>query len=148
MCLYNPLSAQIDNNIHLENCSAPSSLSGYELVKRIRDVAHGFGTVKLLKAYTELSEQSTNSSRSTALRSELQSSGVSIIDCPHTGYKNVADQMIIGLFCSVSCCSSLTPLFQRTCSHLRWIIQPIPLIRRFFLYLGTGIFHIRYLCCD
>ncbi|KAE9384215.1 hypothetical protein BT96DRAFT_982351 [Gymnopus androsaceus JB14] len=74
-----------------ENCAAPSSLNGYELVQRIRDVAHEFGSVKLLKAYTEL----INSTRSITLRSELQSSGVSITDCPHNGYKNVADQMII-----------------------------------------------------
>ncbi|KAE9399688.1 hypothetical protein BT96DRAFT_919993 [Gymnopus androsaceus JB14] len=78
-----------------ENCATPSSLSGYELVRRIRDLAHEFGSVKLLKAYTELSEQSINSPRSITLRSELQSSGVSITDCPHNGYKNVADQMII-----------------------------------------------------
>ncbi|KAE9389468.1 hypothetical protein BT96DRAFT_767496, partial [Gymnopus androsaceus JB14] len=78
-----------------ENCAAPSSLNGYELVQRIRDVAHEFGSVKLLKAYTELSERSINSPRSITLRSELQSSGVSITDCPHNGYKNVADQMII-----------------------------------------------------
>ncbi|KAJ3842549.1 limkain-b1-type NYN domain-containing protein, partial [Lentinula raphanica] len=78
-----------------ENCSVPSNLSGYDVVKQIRSLAHEFGSIKLLKAYTQLSEQTMNSSRSFALRSELQSSGVSITDCPHNKFKNVADQMII-----------------------------------------------------
>ncbi|KAL0947151.1 hypothetical protein HGRIS_013279 [Hohenbuehelia grisea] len=77
-----------------ENCHAPSSFSGYDIIKSIRDVAHGFGTVKLFKAYLELSEQ-VMSPRLLCLRSELQSSGVSLTDCPHNGRKNVADQMII-----------------------------------------------------
>ncbi|KAJ3991778.1 limkain-b1-type NYN domain-containing protein, partial [Lentinula boryana] len=78
-----------------ENCSVPSDLSGYDIVKQIRSLAHEFGSIKLLKAYTELSEQAIQSSRFLILRSELQSSGVSITDCPHDNYKNVADQMII-----------------------------------------------------
>ncbi|KAJ3989209.1 NYN domain-containing protein [Lentinula detonsa] len=78
-----------------ENCSVPSDLSGYDIVKQIRSLAHEFGSIKLLKAYTELSEQAIHSSRFLNLRSELQSSGVSITDCPHNNYKNVADQMII-----------------------------------------------------
>ncbi|KAF9066885.1 NYN domain-containing protein [Rhodocollybia butyracea] len=76
-----------------ENCSPPSNMSGYELVSRIRDLAHHYGGVKLFKAYTQFFEQV--SPRSLALRSELQSSGVSLTDCPHNGRKNVADQMII-----------------------------------------------------
>ncbi|KAJ3793036.1 NYN domain-containing protein [Lentinula aff. detonsa] len=78
-----------------ENCSVPTDLSGYDIVKQIRSLAHEFGSIKLLKAYTELSEQAIHSSRFLTLRSELQSSGVSITDCPHNNYKNVADQMII-----------------------------------------------------
>ncbi|KIK59656.1 hypothetical protein GYMLUDRAFT_650290 [Collybiopsis luxurians FD-317 M1] len=76
-----------------ENCSVPSNMSGYELVSRFRDLAHEYGGVKLFKAYTQFPDQS--SPRSLVLRSELQSSGVSLTDCPHTGRKNVADQMII-----------------------------------------------------
>ncbi|KAF9072447.1 limkain-b1-type NYN domain-containing protein, partial [Rhodocollybia butyracea] len=79
-----------------DNCSVPSSFkSGYEIVKQIREVAQEFGSIKLLKAYTQLTEQALLSSRSFVLRSELQSSGVSITDCPQNGFKNVADQMII-----------------------------------------------------
>ncbi|KAF4576811.1 hypothetical protein EYR36_000594 [Pleurotus pulmonarius] len=77
-----------------ENCHGPSSVSGYDVVRNIRSVAHKFGSVKLFKAYLELSEQAM-SPRLLNLRSELQSSGVSLTDCPHNGRKNVADQMII-----------------------------------------------------
>ncbi|KAJ3925159.1 MAG: NYN domain-containing protein [Lentinula lateritia] len=78
-----------------ENCPVPSGVSGHEIVNRIRTLAHEFGSIKVLKAYTQLSDQAIHSSRSAILRSELQSSGVSITDCPHNNYKNVADQMII-----------------------------------------------------
>ncbi|KAF9072448.1 NYN domain-containing protein [Rhodocollybia butyracea] len=79
-----------------DNCSVPSSFkSGYEIVKQIREVAQEFGSIKLLRAYSQLTEQALLSSRSSLLRSELQSSGVSITDCPQNGFKNVADQMII-----------------------------------------------------
>ncbi|KDQ33545.1 hypothetical protein PLEOSDRAFT_1099504 [Pleurotus ostreatus PC15] len=77
-----------------ENCHGPSSVSGYDVVGSIRSMAHKFGSVKLFKAYLELSEQAM-SPRLLSLRSELQSSGVSLTDCPHNGRKNVADQMII-----------------------------------------------------
>ncbi|KAJ8517573.1 hypothetical protein ONZ45_g5269 [Pleurotus djamor] len=78
-----------------ENCHAPSSVSGFDLVKSIRTVAHEYGSVKLFKAYFELTEHAMTSPRQLALRSELQSSGVTLIDCPHNGRKNVADQMMM-----------------------------------------------------
>lgn len=64
------------------------------LVSRIRDLAHEYGSVNLFKAYTHISEQT--SPRSLALRSELQSSGVSLTDCPRNDRKDTVDQMIIG----------------------------------------------------
>ncbi|KAF7338468.1 DUF537-domain-containing protein [Mycena venus] len=73
-----------------ENCHASSQVSGYEVVSGIRNVAHRFGPVKHFKAYTE-----TLDTRSLGSRSELQSSGVSLTDCPHNGGKNVTDQMIM-----------------------------------------------------
>ncbi|KAK7043683.1 hypothetical protein VNI00_008294 [Paramarasmius palmivorus] len=76
-----------------ENCPAPFNASGFSLVNQIREIAHQFGGIKLFRAYADLSE--LTSSRSLSLRSELQCSGVSLIDCPHNGRKNVADQMII-----------------------------------------------------
>lgn len=77
-----------------ENCSPPSSMSGYELAGRIRDLAHEWGIIKYFKAYAHFSEQI--SPRSLTFRSELQSSGVTLSDCPNNGRKNVVDQMIIG----------------------------------------------------
>ncbi|KAJ7109170.1 NYN domain-containing protein [Mycena epipterygia] len=76
-----------------ENCHASSTTSGYEIVSGIRNVAHRFGSVKSFKAYMEMPEPDTP--RSLSLRSELQSSGVSLTDCPHNGRKNVADQMMM-----------------------------------------------------
>ncbi|KAG6813357.1 hypothetical protein H0H92_011905, partial [Tricholoma furcatifolium] len=44
----------------------------------------------------------TTFSKSLALRSELQSSGVSLIDCPHNGRKDVADKMMLDLLAKAS----------------------------------------------
>ncbi|KAG6866075.1 hypothetical protein C0991_008827 [Blastosporella zonata] len=71
-----------------------SYYTGYEIVKKIRHVAHNFGSIKLFKAYLELSDPATFS-KSLALRSELQASGVSLTDCPHNGRKDVADKMML-----------------------------------------------------
>lgn len=79
-----------------ENCTPPCNVPGYDVVNNIRQVAHQYGSVKLFKAYLELSEQS--SSKSIGLRSELQSCGVSLTDCPHNGRKDVADKMMIGVW--------------------------------------------------
>ena len=80
-----------------ENCHPPSHLSGYEIVQKLRYVGHKFGTIKLFKAYFELSDP-VAFSKSLTLRSELQCSGVSLTDCPHNGRKDVADKMIMGMF--------------------------------------------------
>jgi len=77
--------------IFLENCPAPASTSGYAIANSISALARSFGTVKVFKAYLEISDQSRSS-----FRSELQSSGVSLVDCPHNGRKDVADKMILG----------------------------------------------------
>ncbi|PCH38370.1 DUF537-domain-containing protein [Wolfiporia cocos MD-104 SS10] len=74
-----------------ENCTPPSTISGYDIVGNIRQIAHTYGSVKLFKAYLELSEQP----KPINLRSELQSCGVSLTDCPHNGRKDVADKMMI-----------------------------------------------------
>jgi len=70
-------------------------MSGYSVVNTIRALALTYGSIKTLKAYLEISEQ-TFLPRALNLRSELQSSGVSLVDCPHNGRKDVADKMIIG----------------------------------------------------
>ncbi|OSX64964.1 hypothetical protein POSPLADRAFT_1136398 [Postia placenta MAD-698-R-SB12] len=77
-----------------ENCTPPSASPGYDIIDNIRQIAHEYGSVKLFKAYLQISEQlSSNSNR---LRSELQSCGVSLTDCPHNGRKDVADKMMTG----------------------------------------------------
>ena len=80
-----------------ENCPAPTNVSGYTIVDNIRSIAQTFGSVKLFKAYLEVSEH-VPLSRPLPLLSELQSSGVSLTDCPHNGRKDVADKMIIGTY--------------------------------------------------
>ena len=88
------------NSIPSENCPAPTNTSGYSIVNNIRSIAQTFGSVKLFKAYLEVTEQAPMS-RAPLLRSELQSSGVSLTDCPHNGRKDVADKMILGM-CALS----------------------------------------------
>jgi hypothetical protein len=58
-------------------------------------MAQTYGSVKTLKAYVGITEQFAVP-RTQSLRSELQCSGVSLIDCPHNGRKDVADKMMIG----------------------------------------------------
>ncbi|EIW85256.1 hypothetical protein CONPUDRAFT_135063 [Coniophora puteana RWD-64-598 SS2] len=76
-----------------ENCSPPANAPGNDLVHRIRRMAHVFGGVTTFKAYTGLSDPC--SSKTSKMRSELQSSGVSLIDCPHNNRKDVVDKMIL-----------------------------------------------------
>ena len=98
-----------------ENCPAPANTSGYAIVNNIRSVAQNFGSVKLFKAYLEVTEH-VPVSKAAVLRSELQSSGVSLTDCPHNGRKDVADKMIIGTFTlSLLYPYVLTHNFQWTC---------------------------------
>ena len=87
------MSVHLDSSLP-ENC-APSRDSGTTVIDNIRQIAHQHGAVKLFKAYLELSEHS--SSKSLNHRSELQSCGVSLTDCPHNGRKDVADKMMIGM---------------------------------------------------
>jgi hypothetical protein len=69
-----------------------SGMPGYVVVDNIRKVIHHFGQITSFKAYLEINETSTGQK---ALRSELQSSGVSLTDVPHNGRKDAADKMIL-----------------------------------------------------
>jgi len=77
-----------------ENCSPPLSSQGYAIVNGIRRIANVFGPVTTFKTYLDISVQ-PQSSKSINFRSELQSSGVSVVDCPHNGKKDVVDKMIL-----------------------------------------------------
>ncbi|KAJ7582918.1 limkain-b1-type NYN domain-containing protein, partial [Mycena floridula] len=69
-----------------ENCPTPARTSSFATVEAIRSIAHRFGAVQVFKAYTGLN---------TANRGELQSAGVTVIDCPHNGRKDVVDHMMM-----------------------------------------------------
>jgi len=73
-----------------ENCPVPANSSGCIIAKNICSFTLPFGRVKAFKAYFETSEHSS------VLRSELQASGVTLVDCPHNGKKEVADKIILG----------------------------------------------------
>ncbi|KAL5533074.1 hypothetical protein ACEPAF_4850 [Sanghuangporus sanghuang] len=77
-----------------ENCHPPSDVSAHKLVEKIRCLAQTLGPIKIFKAYVDLSLECTNP-RFLALHSDLQSSGVTLVHCPHNGKKDVADKMMI-----------------------------------------------------
>ncbi|KAG1732627.1 NYN domain-containing protein [Suillus paluster] len=75
-----------------ENCSPPLNSQGHAIVNGIQRIAHVFGHITSFKAYLDIGLQSP---KSVGFRSDLQSSGVSITDCPHNGKKEVVDKMIL-----------------------------------------------------
>ncbi|KAL1755357.1 NYN domain-containing protein [Schizophyllum commune] len=74
----------------VENCHFTGGCSGFDIAKNIERVALPHGSVTAFNAY--LDPQLCTISNT--LRSELQSSGVALIDCPHNGQKNAVDQML------------------------------------------------------
>ena len=82
---------------HKENCRTFSGAQSQNIVKSIRHAAHSYGQITLFKAYTD----SLISIKPT-MRSDLQLSGVTLVDCPHNGKKEVADRMMTGK--SFVCC--------------------------------------------
>ncbi|KDN38451.1 hypothetical protein K437DRAFT_270564 [Tilletiaria anomala UBC 951] len=91
----------------VDNCSPPSGFTGREVAQAIRkavqetvieDEAGGQsrgGTIVSFKAYLELSTaEFTPNASVVQLRSELQGSGVSLIDTPKSGRKNASDFML------------------------------------------------------
>lgn len=80
-----------------ENCRPPSNSTGQDVADAIRHLAHQFGgTIKTFRAYVGISDSaSMMTGKSATLHSQLQLSGVSMIDCPHIGSKDVADIMMI-----------------------------------------------------
>ncbi|CAE6424006.1 unnamed protein product [Rhizoctonia solani] len=117
-----------------ENCAPPSGIPGYVVAERLRATCGAYGSVTQFRAYLELStpppttpSQSASagpssndlscpptSPKTLALRSELQSSGVSLIDCPHNSRKNVADSM---LACDLVCFALDNPSPQIPCAN-------------------------------
>ncbi|EJD00235.1 uncharacterized protein FOMMEDRAFT_127732 [Fomitiporia mediterranea MF3/22] len=77
-----------------ENCRPPSNISGTEVVEKIRSLVQYFGRIITFKAYADVSLIFAGS-KSNNLQSELQSSGLTLVHCPHNGRKDVADKMMI-----------------------------------------------------
>ncbi|TFK53039.1 hypothetical protein OE88DRAFT_1596811, partial [Heliocybe sulcata] len=76
-----------------ENVRVPTTVAGNAISGNIREVARAYGSVSLFRAYIDHDEMS--SVKSNAHRSALQMSGVTLVDCPHNGRKDVADKMMI-----------------------------------------------------
>lgn len=97
------------SSLPAQNCSPPTGSSGRQVVQSIRKHLSGIaigsgseqeklgpsGPLMSFKAYLELSSAEGISPSQVNLRSELQGSGVSLIDTPKSGRKDVADKMII-----------------------------------------------------
>ncbi|KDQ08357.1 hypothetical protein BOTBODRAFT_166064 [Botryobasidium botryosum FD-172 SS1] len=110
-----------------ENCPPPSNTPGYIVADSVRRMAHRFGSVTLFKAYLELSENT--SPKTLTLRSELQSSGVSLTDCPHNGRKDVADKMLM-IDMMAWCLDNATPATVVLISGDRDFVYAISVIRQ------------------
>ena len=80
----------------LGSCPVPaaSQSTGYTIVRSIQTLALRLGAIKLFRAYLPASPANGSTIPALALRSELQSSGVSLTDA--AGGKDVADKMLLG----------------------------------------------------
>lgn len=88
------------HDLLLENCTLPSSRpSGESIIRTLRQYLQNLGRVGSCNAYFDLNQFS--SIKLGAFRSLLHSSGISLIDCPHNGGKDVVDKRIIGQHHSV-----------------------------------------------
>ncbi|EPQ31165.1 uncharacterized protein PFL1_01353 [Pseudozyma flocculosa PF-1] len=82
----------------VDNCSPPTGSSGRAVAQAIRSSMQNLelGPIVSFKAYLELSSETlAPNAQQVQLRSELQGSGVSLIDTPKSGRKDVADKMMI-----------------------------------------------------
>jgi hypothetical protein len=92
VCIETPAWSNIEHPLYeTENCHLSSTSSAYEVMKRICNIAHEYGDVTALRAYANL-----KGAMSDKHRMELHCAGVSLTDCPHNGYKEVVDNMLIG----------------------------------------------------
>ncbi|SPC63839.1 uncharacterized protein UHOD_00816 [Ustilago sp. UG-2017b] len=81
-----------------DNCAPPTGSSGRSVALAVRAAIQNLeqGPIVSFKAYLELSsEMQAPNAVQVQLRSELQGCGVSLIDTPKSGRKDVADKMMI-----------------------------------------------------
>lgn len=82
----------------VDNCAPPTGSSGRSVALAVRNAIQNLdlGPIVSFKAYLELSsETQAPNAAQVQLRSELQGCGVSLIDTPKSGRKDVADKMMI-----------------------------------------------------
>lgn len=82
----------------VDNCAPPTGSSGRSVALAVRAAIQNLesGPIVSFKAYLELSsETQAPNAAQVQLRSELQGCGVSLIDTPKSGRKDVADKMMI-----------------------------------------------------
>ena len=84
------------------------AVSGYEVVQKIRSAVQIFGLIQSFKMYHDSSNHTLSN-----LRSELYSSGVTLIDCPSNGRKEAATKTMIGMHFEYS-------FFLSAVFHLKW----------------------------
>ncbi|KAF8201521.1 NYN domain-containing protein [Pholiota molesta] len=77
-----------------ENCPVPSNVRGSKVVSSIFKSVKEHGNVFSFKAYLRITEEQL-SNKAIGIRSQLQYSGVSLIDCPLNGKKDVVDHMMM-----------------------------------------------------
>ncbi|KAH9483749.1 hypothetical protein JR316_0003225 [Psilocybe cubensis] len=75
--------------------SASGAVSTYDLVKNIRAAIAPFGPIKSFRAYSDFSLTPSFGLKSTNIRSELSSSGVSLVDCPSDGRKELCTKIML-----------------------------------------------------
>jgi len=85
----------------VDNCAPPTGMGGRDIALAIRKAIQELTPpevaepIIVFRAYLELSSETAISPAQVQLRSELQGSGVSLLDTPKSGRKQVADQMMI-----------------------------------------------------
>ncbi|KAH6918918.1 hypothetical protein BKA70DRAFT_1089032, partial [Coprinopsis sp. MPI-PUGE-AT-0042] len=75
-----------------ESAFPNASMSGYEVVKAIRAFTAKIGAIKSLRFYVDIASSKVLSPE---LRSELQCSGVSVIDTVSRGRQCAASKMLL-----------------------------------------------------
>ncbi|CDO76531.1 hypothetical protein BN946_scf184750.g11 [Trametes cinnabarina] len=78
-----------------ESCGLPAVEPTFAIVNKIRHLAHQYGSVKTFKAYIQTPEQSKL--KSMTVRSELQTCGVSLVDCLRVGQRDVSDKIMMAV---------------------------------------------------
>lgn len=89
-------SSLVVDALSAENCQYTAGRSGFDIARNIEEQARCHGMVRAFNAYLDVQQCATPAT----LRSELQSSGVTLVDCPHNGQKNVVDLMLLSALCA------------------------------------------------